>query len=55
VSDPHFSPDGEQVVYVRRAGRFVAQRVTLGTSTAGRIIVTNGLKDGDEIAMRDPR
>jgi HlyD family secretion protein len=50
-----FASGGEQVVYVRRSGRFVAQRVTLGASTAGRIVVMNGLKDGDEIAMRDPR
>lgn len=50
-----FASAGEQVVYVRHNGRFVAQRVTLGTSTAGRIVVMNGLKDGDEIAMRDPR
>ena len=50
-----FASGGEQVIYVRRNGRFVAQRVTLGSSTAGRIVVTNGLKDGDEIALRDPR
>jgi len=50
-----FANAGEQVVYVRRNGRFVPQRVTLGTSTAGRIVVMNGLKDGDEIALRDPR
>jgi len=50
-----FASGGEQVVYVRRLGRFVAQRVTLGTSTAGRVVVTDGLKDGDEIALRDPR
>lgn len=50
-----FANAGEQVVYVRRNGRFVAQRVSLGTSTAGRIVVTSGLKDGDEIALRDPR
>lgn len=50
-----FASGGEQVVYVRRGGRFVAQPVTLGSSTAGRIIVTNGLKDGDELALRDPR
>ena len=50
-----FASGGEQVVYVRRDGRFVAQRVTLGTSTAGRVVVLNGLKDSDEIALRDPR
>jgi len=50
-----FASGGEQVVYVRRNGRFVAQRVTLGSSTAGRIVVTGGLKDGDELALRDPR
>ena len=50
-----FASGGEQVVYVRRNGRFVAQRVSLGSSTAGRIVVTSGLKDGDELALRDPR
>lgn len=50
-----FASGGEQVVYVRRNGRFVAQSVTLGSSTAGRIVVTGGLKDGDELALRDPR
>jgi len=50
-----FASGGEQVVYVRRDGRFVPRNVALGASTAGRIVVTNGLKDGDEIALRDPR
>lgn len=50
-----FASGGEQVVYVKRNGRFVQQRVALGASTAGRVVVMNGLKDGDELAMRDPR
>jgi HlyD family secretion protein len=50
-----FASGGEQVVYARRDGRFVPVPVALGASTAGRIVVTGGLHDGDEIALRDPR
>lgn len=49
-----FEVKGDRVVYVRRGGRFSAAPVTIEGSTAGRVVVTKGLKDGDVIALSDP-
>ena len=50
-----FNSGGQQVVYVRRRDRFLPVGVTPGSSTAGRVVVTGSLKEGDRIAMKDPR
>jgi multidrug efflux pump subunit AcrA (membrane-fusion protein) len=49
-----FEVKGDRVVYVRRGGRFSAAPVTIEGSTAGRVVVTKGLKAGDVIALSDP-
>ncbi len=48
-----FEKDGKKIVYRRRQDRFVPVPVTIGSSTAGRIVVT-GIAKGDELALKDP-
>jgi multidrug efflux pump subunit AcrA (membrane-fusion protein) len=50
-----FEKDGKKLVYVKRgAEQFAPVEVTIGSSSAGRVVVTKGLKRGDEIALEDP-
>ena len=46
--------DGKNVVYKRGEAGFAAVPVELGAATAGRVVVTKGLAEGDVIALRDP-
>ncbi len=46
--------DGEQVIYRLDKGEFEPVAVKLGTSTPGRVVIEEGLEEGDEIALRDP-
>ncbi len=46
--------EGARVVY-RRAGRgFEPVEVVLGPAALGRVVVEQGLEEGDEVALRDP-
>jgi HlyD family secretion protein len=46
---------GSYVYRLRSLGRgFEPARVTLGSGTVGRVLVTAGLAEGDRIALRDP-
>ena len=49
-----FEKDGRRIVYRRTANGFAPAEVTIGSSTAGRVVVTQGLKRGDRIALADP-
>jgi hypothetical protein len=49
-----FEKEGKKLVYRRRDGKFEPAVVTIGSSSAGRVVVTKGLIDGDEIALEDP-
>jgi HlyD family secretion protein len=49
-----FDKDGKKIVYRRNGEAFVPAAVTIGSSTAGRVVVTKGLVAGDEIALEDP-
>jgi hypothetical protein len=49
-----FDKEGKRLVYVKRGDRFVPVEVTIGSSSAGRVVVTKGLSRGDEIALEDP-
>ncbi len=49
-----FEKDGKRIVYVREGRAFKATVVETGTSSAGRVIVTKGLKAGNVIALSDP-
>lgn len=55
-----FERDGKRVVY-RKGGNgengengFEAVEVQTGSSSAGRIVITEGVEPGEEIALRDP-
>jgi HlyD family secretion protein len=49
-----FEKNGRKMVYVKRQGRFVPSVVTIGTSSAGRVVVTKGVRKGDVLALTDP-
>ena len=49
-----FEKNGKKLAYVRRGDRFEPVEVTIGSSSAGRVVVAKGLKRGDEIALEDP-
>jgi HlyD family secretion protein len=49
-----FEKEGKKLVYRKRDGKFEAVPVTIGSSSAGRVVVTKGLIAGDEIALEDP-
>ena len=47
--------DGQSFVYVKKRGEFVRQNVTLGNKNLYFVEVTQGLTQGDEIALSQPR
>lgn len=49
-----FEKQGKKLVYRKRGGKFEPVTIEIGTSSAGRVVVTKGLTKGDEIALRDP-
>ncbi|HEX2060162.1 MAG TPA: HlyD family efflux transporter periplasmic adaptor subunit [Thermoanaerobaculia bacterium] len=49
-----FEKDGKKLVYVKRGEKFEPVEVTIGSSSAGRVVVTKGLSRGDEIALENP-
>ena len=49
-----FEKEGKKLVYRKKDDRFEAVPVTIGSSSAGRVVVTKGLVSGDEIALEDP-
>ncbi len=46
--------DGRRVVYRRQAGGFVPVEVTIGRQSISRVVVDDGLRAGDVVALRDP-
>jgi HlyD family secretion protein len=49
-----FSEGGKSFVHRRAADGFEKVAVELGPGTAGRVVVTSGLAEGDDIALRAP-
>jgi multidrug efflux pump subunit AcrA (membrane-fusion protein) len=49
-----FTEEGKSVAYVRRLGGFEPVEVTTGPAGLGRVVVEEGLDEGDLIALRDP-
>ncbi|MCA9704718.1 MAG: HlyD family efflux transporter periplasmic adaptor subunit [Myxococcales bacterium] len=49
-----FERDGRMFVYRRDGDGFEEVQVQLGSSSAGRVVVREGLQEGDRIALRDP-
>lgn len=50
-----FEKQGKKLVYVKKNDGFVPVEVTIGSSSAGRVVVTKGLSRGDEIALEEPK
>jgi HlyD family secretion protein len=48
-----FERDGKRLVYRKKGKDYEPVEVTIGTSSAGRVVVTEGLSAGDEIALED--
>ncbi|HEX7152888.1 MAG TPA: HlyD family efflux transporter periplasmic adaptor subunit [Thermoanaerobaculia bacterium] len=49
-----FEKDGKRLAYRRNGDTFEPVEVQIGSATAGRIVVTKGLKAGDQLALKDP-
>ena len=49
-----FEKEGKKLAYVKRGETFEPVEVTIGSSSAGRVVVTRGLSTGEEIALEDP-
>ena len=49
-----FEKDGKRVVYRRENGGFSPVEVKVGRNSISRIVVEDGLRPGDRIALRDP-
>ena len=49
-----FEKEGKKLAYVKKNDAFVPVEVTIGSSSAGRVVVTKGLAKGDEIALEEP-
>ena len=49
-----FEKEGKKIVYRKRGNRFEPVEIAISSSTAGRVVVTKGLKRGDELALVDP-
>lgn len=49
-----YEKEGETVVYVKRGSGFKPQTVLLGQKSSDRVVVLEGLKENDRVALRDP-
>ena len=49
-----FEKEGKKLVYRRKGSGFEPVEVTIGSGSAGRVVVTKGIKNGDELALEDP-
>ncbi len=48
-----FEKNGKKIVYRKRGATFEPVEVTMATSTPGRVVVTKGVRKGDELALVD--
>jgi HlyD family secretion protein len=49
-----FRRDNDNIVYRRSGSRFEPVKVKLGPGTVGRLVIAEGVKPGDRLALRDP-
>jgi multidrug resistance efflux pump len=49
-----FEKEGQKIVYRKKGDRYEPVPVVIGSSSAGRVVVTKGLAKDDELALRDP-
>jgi HlyD family secretion protein len=50
-----FEKDGRQLVYVANGTSFEERNVTLDVSSPGLVVIETGLREGDRIALHDPK
>jgi HlyD family secretion protein len=49
-----FEKDGHTVVYTMNGMRPQMQAVTVGVKNSNNIVITEGVREGDKVALRDP-
>jgi hypothetical protein len=49
-----FEKEGKKLVYRRNGSKYDAVPVEIASATAGRIVVTKGIREGDQLALIDP-
>lgn len=49
-----FEKEGKKIVYRRHGSRFEPVEISIASSSAGRVVVTQGLRSGDQLALTDP-
>ena len=49
-----FKKDGNNMVYLKDDGGFEAKQVSIGTENDDFVIITEGLTEGDQVALNDP-
>lgn len=49
-----FQRSGQNVAYVWRSGRFEERAIEVGRRSGDRILVANGVRAGEQVALRDP-
>jgi len=50
-----FEMEGKKIVYVRNGSGFDEHKIEVGEKSEDYIIITSGLKTGEEVALRDPK
>jgi multidrug efflux pump subunit AcrA (membrane-fusion protein) len=49
-----FEKDGKKIVYRKHGSKYDPVPVEISSSTAGRVVVTKGIAEGDQLALIDP-
>lgn len=49
-----FEREGARIVYRKDGGAFEPVEVTLGSASAGRVVITSGVEPGEVLALADP-
>jgi RND family efflux transporter MFP subunit len=49
-----FEQEGKKIVYCRNGSGFEEVEVTVGPGALGRVVIEEGLAEGDRVALRDP-
>ena len=49
-----FKQDGKNIVYLKKDGGFETKQVSIGTENDDYVIITDGLSEGEQVALSDP-
>ena len=50
-----FREDGKNIVYLKKGGDFKPRHVAIGPENDNYVIITEGIKESDQVALTDPR